>query len=88
MYLPYMRVVYIQYKKNIKNEKSSRNGTGQKSNETRNVTCCFHNNYMLNVFLPYNTISRGCGLIEGHAYSVFVCVCVCVSIWALRLGWV
>ena len=47
---------YYISRKNIKNEKRGRNGTGQKSNETRNVTCS-HNNYMF--FTLYDTTSRG-----------------------------
>ena len=58
--------------KKIKNEKRSRNGTGQKSNESRNVTCCSHNNYMLNVFYLMIQYQGERGLIEGHAYSVLL----------------
>ena len=63
-----------------KNEKRGRNGTGQKSNETRNVTCCSHNNYMLNVFYLMIQYQGESGLIDSHAYSILllpITICKC-----------
>ena len=73
--------ISLTSRKNIKNEKSSRNGTGRKSNETRyrNVTWCSHI-YMLTGFCLTIQYQGDCGLIEGHAYSVVllpITVCTC-----------